>query len=146
MNASHPRIAEQPATIFLMPNLFKETLDMLVEARDYFEGEGAITADSLHGIHKIHYALEMSRVTLRLTCVMAWLSAQKAVCAGEISRLQAQERYALDEDSICLTADLRAEQALPPTMRRLLTRSLSLYERVFRLNQQLEREIDATRE
>jgi hypothetical protein len=66
---------------------------------------------------------------------MAWSLTQKAVHAGEITRDQAAEpRRRLGGQEICLgTADL-SHQALPDRLTRLLTRSLSLYQRVQRLD------------
>jgi len=78
------------ATVYLMPSLFNQTLQLLLDARNYFESEGRALESSLSGWHRHQYASEMSRITLRLSCVMAWLSVQKAISAGQLSQEEAQ--------------------------------------------------------
>ncbi len=124
------------ATIYLMPSLFNQTIQLLLEARQYFESEGKELESSLSGWHKHQYASEMARITMRLSCIMAWLSVQKAVCAGQISHDEARDQYPLDGQSTCLGSDVAAESVLPPSMNYLLEESRSLYERIHRLEQQ----------
>ena len=54
------------------------------------------------------------RITTRLTQIMAWLLAQKAVHAGELTaRQMASEEYRLDGQSVCLDDDERHHAGLP---------------------------------
>ena len=127
---------ESSASVFMMPNLYHETIQLLLQARSYFEGEGQMVEASLQGLHKHHFSMEMSRITLRLSCAMAWLSVQKAICAGEISRAEARAEYPLEGQQICLSSDIAAEHILPRGMNELLENTQMLYERVYRLEQQ----------
>lgn len=124
------------ATVFLMPGLFNETVHLLLQARYYFENEGRMEEAALDLFYRPFFASEMSRITLRLSCVMAWLSVQKAVLAGQLTREEALLVYPLDGTEICLSSNISAEHILPPPMNYLLEQSLSLYERVHRLDGQ----------
>jgi regulator of CtrA degradation len=124
------------ASVFLMPGLFNQTVQLLLEARDYFEHEGRVAEAHLDFFHRPFFTAEMSRITLRLSYVMAWLSVQKAVLAGDISREEAMADYPLDGLEICLETNITAEHILPVRMNHLLEQSLSLYERVHRLDKQ----------
>lgn len=127
---------ESSASIFLMPSLYQETVQLLLDARYYFENDGKILETRLEGFRKHQFAMEMSRITLRLSCVMAWLSVQRAICEGEITREEARRDYALDGIHICLDSDVTAEHMLPEAMNELLENSRMLYERIYRLEQQ----------
>ena len=67
-------ISESNASILLMPNLYHETIQLLLEARHYFEGDGKRVEARLEGLQKHQFAMEMSRITLRLSCAIAWLT------------------------------------------------------------------------
>lgn len=126
---------QETADVFLMPSLFNQTIHLLLEARNYFEHEGKLAEAELDTFQRPQFATEMSRITLRLSCVMAWLSVQKAILAGQLSRDEALQMYPLDGEQICLDSNISAEHLLPKPMNRLLEESLSLYERVYRLEQ-----------
>lgn len=122
----------------LMPinRLYNESFALLLEARNYFAyGEGRnppLTAAQEQFLFNYH-AL---RLTSRMTQVMAWMLAQRAVQAGEISPEEAcGGTYSLGGERICIESDDAAEKRLPSSMRQLLSRSHSLYMRVWRLDQ-----------
>jgi|OM-RGC.v1.031979501 Uncharacterized protein conserved in bacteria len=86
----------------------------------------------------------MMQVTSRLTQVMAWLMASKAVANGELpdDALKADD-YALPEDTTLNGADaevLEREKAdreiTPNRLADLMDRSRNLYQRIARLDQQ----------
>lgn len=133
MNNSQPQAS---ASIFLMPSLFNQTIQLLMEARHYFESDGRIFELQLGEWHRHQFATEMSRITLRLSCVMAWLTVQKAVCAGKMSADEAHSQYPLDGTSLCLGSNIAAESVLPGEMNYLLEETRALYERVYRLDKQ----------
>jgi regulator of CtrA degradation len=71
---------------------------------------------------------------------MAWLLAQKAVQAGEISPVAAAAAYRLSEDDMCLLeGGAETTAALPEGLRDLLERSRALYVRVTRLDTLVQR-------
>lgn len=120
-----------------MPGLYNETVQMLLEARHYFGAVWPHYEKRLTTLERLHFSSEMSRITMRLTCVMSWLSVQRAIAAGEMTREDAKREYPLDGDSLCLGCNIEGESLLPREMCRLLDRSLSLYERIHRLDHQI---------
>lgn len=121
---------------------YDETLALLREARDYAafadpgEGRGGDVAARLIG------ACESLRVTSRLSQIMAWLLARKAVFAGEISRKQAaEEPFLLAGHTVCLAGG-DDEGLLPPHLKSLAERSRALYVRVARLDEMVRRSAD----
>ena len=86
--------------------------------------------------YRLQISYESMRVTSRLTQVMAWLLAQKAVHAGEMSREQAaSDDFALSGGEICTDPSGPDNEALPEGLRSLLERSHRLYMRVARLDE-----------
>ncbi len=87
---------------------------------------------------------EAMRVTARLTHIMAWLMAERAVQNGELDLEDlACEPYALGGHNTCLS---RQEDVLAlgdPWLNRLLDETHGLYQRVMRLDAQVRRQIEA---
>jgi regulator of CtrA degradation len=82
------------------------------------------------------------RLTARLTEMMAWLLAQRAVHAGEITQAEALgENRALGEVSVCIDELDAGETAMPRGLVSLLKRSRALYIRVARLDELARRQL-----
>lgn len=122
--------------VFLLPSLFNKTVQLLLESRQYFSTEGREIEQQLDVVERMQFATEMSRITIRLSAVMAWLSVQKAIIAGDMSLEEAHQEYTLDGEEYGLTSNIEAEHILPKTMCMLLEESRDLYERVHRLHTQ----------
>ena len=115
---------------------FDEALVLLVEARDYIAASvGERPANRSAEAH-LRFARETMRVTARLTQIMAWLLAQKAVHAGELTPHQAaSEAYRLAGQAVCFDDDASQYVGLPDGLQALLGRSHALYVRVARLDE-----------
>lgn len=121
---------------------YDETMVLLVEARNYIAYQEALDQRNLGPSVRLQASYESMRVTSRLTQVMAWLLAQKAVHAGEISMKQAaSEEYALSGGDVCSDSSGPDNPDLPMGLRSLLERSHSLYLRVARLDEQVRRSV-----
>ena len=119
---------------------YDETMGLLIEARNYAIYHDSIDSRILSPQTRLQVSYESLRVTSRLTQVMAWLLAQKAVHAGELTLEQvASEDYALSGGAVCTDPSGPENEALPNGLRSLLERSLHLYVRVARLDQQVRR-------
>lgn len=119
---------------------YEEAMGLLVEARDYMAYQEAKDQLGLPAQVRLQVSYESLRVTSRLTQVMAWLLAQKAVHAGELTAEQvASEEYALTGGDICSDPSGPEDDRLPARLRDLLDRSHRLYMRVSRLDQQIRR-------
>lgn len=125
---------EQQPVIF--SRTYDETLDMIVEARNYMTHMEPRRRRPAEGIGDLRLSCEALRVTSRLTQVMAWLMLQRAVQCGEISQQEAcQECHRLSGRDVCLDTSAIAELSLPAGLRSLLERSYRLYQRVSRLEE-----------
>jgi regulator of CtrA degradation len=121
------------ATGVFMPRLFDETMALLVETRNYFLAKSKPDQDSLTNNAKLVYATEMSRISLRLSSVMAWVLARRAALAGEITQEQLKENFMLQFKDTCNFELPHGHMVLPQAVCDLLTRSRALYARISRL-------------
>lgn len=128
------RASESDNQLLFLPGVFNETLALLFDAHHYFQSRGADEQASLSAHDRPVYATEMTRVTMRLTSVMAWIMVRRAINAGRIEEQKAAQDYRLDGSEICLESNAKLEQ-MPYYLGYLADRSRSLYERVHRLDQ-----------
>ena len=122
---------------------YDETLGLLVEVRDYVvEGEPRDRA-VLAPVVGAKLSCEALRVTARLTQIMAWLLAQKAIHAGELSSAELAARHdPLAEIEVCMDEEAaEVIVGLPARFRELLARSHRLYIRVARLDEMMRRQL-----
>jgi regulator of CtrA degradation len=119
---------------------YDEAIDMLVQTRDYLTAAGEKDSALLsHDLQKA-YAFESLRLTSRLTRVMAWLLAQRAVHKGQMTIDEAlDEGFCLRNVAVCLEKGADND-GLPQGLRKLLDRSHSLYVRVSRLDDMVRRD------
>ena len=61
---------------------------------------------------KTLYSCEMSRITLRLSSIMAWIMVQRAVFSGKM-QTAAVERYGLEFQDVCLVDNRVLHGVLP---------------------------------
>jgi len=127
--------ASAPQPLLFLPSVFNETLDLLFDAHNYFQERGAEEQALISPRYRPVYAHEMSRITMRLTSIMAWVMVRKAVSAGKIDDELASEKYRLDAADICLSGNPEAADELPYYIGYLSQRSRELYERVWRLDE-----------
>lgn len=125
--------SEMDGNVLLMPGIFNDTLRLLLEAHEYFHHYGQEDQQNITGRERTIYSCEMSRITMRLSSVMAWLMVRKAVFAGKIPPEDAVQKYRLDSRDVCLFHNAEAESILPTYMSYLLEESLELYSRISRL-------------
>lgn len=126
---------------------YDEAMALVMEARGYAARMVGPEARRLEPGSRLQASFESMRVTSRLTQVMAWLLAQKAVFAGEITLADlASEQYALSGEEVCLAVGGAADAGLPRQLRSLLDRSHRLYQRVARLDEMVRRSAAAAHE
>ena len=117
---------------------YDETMDLMVEARNYMTYVERRERERAGAVAGLRISCEAMRVTSRLTQVMAWLMMQRAVHDGEIAAEDAlAEVNRLSGEEVCLDQSFATDAVLPNGLRSLLDRSLSLYQRVARLEQQM---------
>ena len=115
---------------------FEDTLDLLVEARNYAAFAPSARGDGRRTpMEGLAVAGSHLRVTSRLAGVIAWLLYQKAVGAGEIDAAETLRTLPrLDGVDPCLDDRNAGHLALPSGLQGLLARSHRLYLRVARLD------------
>jgi regulator of CtrA degradation len=121
---------------------YDETMALLVASRDYLANAQPAEARGLKPIERLRVNCEAMRLTTRLTQIMAWLLAQRAVHEGEITREKAAgEEYRLTAEEVCLAEMDCAGNSLPPRLCELLDQSRRLYVRVARLDEMARRTV-----
>jgi len=120
--------------LLFLPGVFNETLALLFDAHHYFQSRGVEEQAGLPAGERAMYASEMTRVTMRLTSVMAWIMVRRAIHAGRIEQEKAAVEYRLDGTEICLQHSSETIEQLPYYLGYLADRSRHLYERVHRLD------------
>jgi regulator of CtrA degradation len=125
--------------VVFMPKVFDETMQLLLEAREYFNSYGEDDQAQISDVGRSIYASEMSRITLRLSAIMAWIMVQRAVHAGRITPDEAAKHYRLDFKDICLVDNTMLHSILPTHVCHLLDATRELYSRVERLDDQFKR-------
>ena len=124
--------------VFFMPKVFDETMQLLTDAHEYFYLFGDDDQQRIPTDLRSLYSCEMSRITLRLSSIMAWIMVQRAVFTGKIQAAEASDRYGLDFKDACMVDNRMLHGVLPSYVCYLLDRSLELYERVSRLDDQFK--------
>jgi regulator of CtrA degradation len=123
------------STVAFFDSTFEEALALTREARDYLTHAEPRERERMTPNDRMLASCEAMRLTSRLTQVMAWLLVQKAVHAGEMTREDARApEFRLAGHSVCQESTPPVEGSLQPRLAELLERSLSLYQRVARLD------------
>lgn len=119
---------------------YDEAFDLLVEARNYVEYAMPALRHGPTPPDPVSVTEETLRLTSRLTQVMAWLLAQRAVQEGEIGADEFSEgRYRLEGQSVCLKRSFDRMDDLPRGLQDLMERSYQLYARIQRLDDEFVR-------
>ncbi|MES2983621.1 MAG: DUF1465 family protein [Pseudomonadota bacterium] len=129
------RQATSDNQLLFLPGVFNETLGLLFDAHHYFQSRGSEEQATIAPNMRLAYASEMTRITTRLTSVMAWLMVRRAIYAGRIEEDRATDQYRLDGADICLNHMPEILAEMPYYLNYLSERSLSLFERVHRLDE-----------
>lgn len=120
---------------------YDETFSLLIEARNYIAYHEAIDQRTLPIHARLQVSFESMRITSRLTQVMAWLLAQKALYAGELTRQEvASDQFALSGGAICSDPSGPESEGLPRGLVSLLDRTHKLYQRIERLDAMFRRD------
>src|SRR3989449_11574903 len=114
--------------------LFREGMDLVEETAAYLDGDGRSEAKALERSVSLTYATESMRLTTRLMQLASWLLLHRAVKEGEMSLAQANKEKTKVKLSLGDRAAADTMTLLPAKLGDLIDRSLSLLERVRRLD------------
>jgi len=124
--------------VLFMPSVYNDAMTLLYKAQEYFTEFGDDDQIKMEKNIRSLYTCEMSRITLRLSCVMSWLLAQRSVISGDIDSKDSAH-YGLEFQNICRVNNEVLHGILPSYVCYLLDSTLELYERVLRLDSQVGR-------
>lgn len=117
---------------------YDETMRLLLSARHYVANIQPGEPFQADPGERLHMNCEAMRLTTRLAQVMAWLLAQKAVAAGELTRDEVRdERFRLGAHDLCLADTDERVARSSARLGDLMGQSRRLFERVARLDRQL---------
>lgn len=131
-----------PATTTFFHKTYDEALSLLTEARNYVADGYGREAKTQSANLRMAQCCETMRLTARLTHVMAWLLAQRAVHAGEITLEESvSEKFSLGGRTVCLEESRYLDSLEDAWLGRLLERSLQLYIRISRLDTMVQNRV-----
>ncbi|MFN4143924.1 DUF1465 family protein [Aestuariivirga sp.] len=115
--------------------VFQEGMGLVEETANYLDGPGRQEARLLDRHGAVAYATESMRLTTRLMQLASWLLLQKAIGAGEVSSDEARkERHRISLAEIGRGNALMGSDQLPQGLLDIVDRSLSLHQRVQKLD------------
>ncbi|NNE21449.1 MAG: DUF1465 family protein [Rhizobiales bacterium] len=125
--------------------VFQEGMSLVEETANYLDGPGRQDARTLDRHGSIAYATESMRLTTRLMQLASWLLLQRAVSAGELSEDDAvKEKTRINLEEIGPGSELSGGDQLPDSLTDLVDRSLTLHQRVLRLDQMINERSEIT--
>jgi regulator of CtrA degradation len=118
--------------------VFKEGMSLVEETANYLDGPGRKDARLLDRHGAVAYATESMRLTTRLMQLASWLLLQRAIGAGEMTPEEARkEKHRISLADIGRGNPLVGEEQLPEGLTEIIERSLSLHQRVLKLDAML---------
>lgn len=115
--------------------VFKEGMSLVEETANYLDGPGRQDARLLDRHGAVAYATESMRLTTRLMQLASWLLLQRAIGAGEMSSEEARkEKHRISLADIGRGNSLAGGDQLPAGLLDIIERSLSLHQRVLKLD------------
>ena len=115
--------------------VFKEGMSLVEETANYLDGPGRQDARLLDRHGAVAYATESMRLTTRLMQLASWLLLQRAIGAGEMTSEDARkEKHRISLADIGRGNSLSGSEQLPKGLLDIVERSLSLHQRVLKLD------------
>ena len=124
--------------------VFKEGMSLVEETANYLDGPGRKDARLLDRHGAVAYATESMRLTTRLMQLASWLLLQRAIGAGEMGPDEARrEKHRISLADIGRGNTLAGTEQLPKGLTDIIERSLSLHQRVLKLDVMLNMQAKA---
>ncbi len=118
--------------------MFREGMGLVEETASYLDGDGRRDSRRLARAASLSYATESMRLTTRLMQLASWLLLQRAVNEGDITFDQAShERAKVKLGGVSSATEGPGWDGLPDRLQDLIRRSLSLQDRIKRLDSAL---------
>jgi regulator of CtrA degradation len=127
----------QPRDIFL-DKAYDDGFALLIEVRDFLKDEKAAIDAALAPNERVLLTEELTRMTRRLTDVMAWLLLRRSVAAGDISHRESLSHAATRLGDDPPDEPVAAHRRLPLNVRGMIGRTRRLYGDVLKLKETTE--------
>ncbi len=124
-------------------DLFKDGMALVEETATYLDGPGRQESKKLERAAALAYATESMRLTTRLMQLASWLLLHRAVKEGEMSLAQANKEKTKVKLAATDTHDPDNVALLPEKLRGLIERSLTLQNKVRRLDNTIHNRVSA---
>jgi regulator of CtrA degradation len=133
---------ESAITPKVIDDLYQEAMRLAEQTRDYFDHVGQRERQRLAPMDRVVFSCESLKITTRLMHVISWLLVRKAVFAGEMSADAAStpERRLGRATPTPIDDKVRLGK-LPRGTLTLIKQSQALYERLLRLDAQLNQNL-----
>ena len=126
------------ANIEFFDRTMLEAMSLLAESRRYLTDHAENDSRRLPVDDGLTTSMETMRLVARLTQVLAWVLTHRAVHNGEMSLDEAAKpERRLGGRDLCSKDTTESTKVMPEELQRLLARSLALYQRVARLDDQV---------
>lgn len=126
------------ANVEFFDRTMMEAMGLLAESRRYLTDHAEADSKRMAVDDGLNSSMETMRLVARLTQVLAWLLTHRAVHNGEMSiEDAAKPERRLGGRELCSKDTTEQVKAMPEELQRLLARSLALYQRVARLDDQV---------
>lgn len=135
---THLKAGDGTKSTMYFRGTYDEAFDLLVEARNYVRNDVVAFKYADNPPDPLAMTQETLRLTSRLTQVMAWLMAERALHEGEIGEDEfIKDKYRLEGHAVCLkrVMDEMMQDDVPEGLNDLLDRSYGLYSRIMRLDE-----------
>ena len=120
--------------VLFMPKLYDETMQLLVQSKNYFNLYSSEDQRQLSPLQRLIYSAVMSRITLRLSTTMGWIMARRAFHAGQVTQEELDNHYRLMFQNECMQESTYFHHFLPKFVQKLCKDSLALYSRIHALD------------
>lgn len=126
--------------------IFKEGMALVERTASYLDGQGRKEAKELKAPLTLVYATESMRLTTRLLELASWLLIRRGVKDGELTQAEADARRGrVKLQPIGRPSHVKHFDELPSGLRDLIEASMSLNERIMKLDQAINmREVAPT--
>ena len=122
----------------LLDRLQNEAKTLAEDARHILADQPTeASPDHVAGLRRLEATAEMGRITTRIALAMSWILARKAVVHGELAAEEARQRqWRLERPQVIEPVAIGEEQ--PEALGQLSARSVRLFDRIDRLDRQLD--------
>ena len=113
---------------------YKETIKLLEEVKQYLDNDEAYDRERVCDEYKFVMNVEIMNIIARLSHILSWTLAQKAVHNGEMTLEESLEpKWNISSAFVYSNLHYEVDERIPQRLRRFMNVSRNLFERTERL-------------